>query len=223
MRSIYVSLVSVLSLALIQAPNVSSVAGARSTPIGTVLRATRSTVEIDTRYEGATIFDGETLTTDDSSVLRIQLGGPQMVMRSNSVVAEVRGIENGFSAKLKGGTVVISTKQSQKFRVFADGTTIQPLGEAPTIARITRVSPNEIVLTSEKGSLVISMGNEVKTVDPGNSYHVEIHSESEPNPAEPQFRPRAPGRSHFTMFLVVAVPVVMGIFVWRALVSPPKP
>jgi hypothetical protein len=222
MRPIYVSLVSVLSLALVQGSNGLTSTASGSAPIGTVLQATRGTGQIDTRYDGATIFEGETLATNDGSVLRIQFGGPQMVMSSNSV-AEVHRTVDGFSAKLTAGTVVISTRQGQRFQVLADGTTIQPLSEAPTTAQITHLSATELVVTSEKGSLVVSMGSEVKTVEPGSSYKLEIHPESEAAPPEPGSSPTAPGKSNFTMLLVVAVPIVTGIVVWRALVSPPKP
>jgi hypothetical protein len=221
-RSIFVYLVSVLSLVLIQTPKASGASGSGSTPIGSILQATRATGEIDTKYEGATIFDGETVTTDDVTVLRIQFGGPQMVMRPNSA-AEVHRIENGFSAKLIAGSVVISIREGQKFQVFADGTTIQPLGETPTTAHITRVGPAEVTLASEKGSLVVSMSEEMKTVEPGNAYRVEIHSESEPSPGGPQSRPLAPGKSNLAMLPVFAVSIATGVIVWRALVSPHKP
>jgi hypothetical protein len=221
-RSAYVWLVVLLNLVLFQASEVSSASGpAGAAPIGTILQATRSTGEIDTKYEGATIFDGDTLTTSDVSVLRIQFGGPQMLMRPNSVT-EVHGI-SGFSAKLIAGTIVISAKGGRRFQVIADGTTIQPLGESMTTAQITLLSPTELLVTSQRGSLAVSLGSEVKTVEPGNSYRVEIHSDPEPNSPEPQSRPLAPGKSHFNMIPVVAVPIVTGIIAWRALVSPPKP
>jgi hypothetical protein len=219
-RSIYVSLISVLSLVLVQAPQALSASGPGAAPIGIVLQATRNTGETDTKYEGTTIFDGETLTTDDASILRIRLDGPQMVMRSSSSVAEVRGIANGFSAKLMAGTVVISTQEGQLFQVFVDGVTIKPVGEAATTAQIERLSPKQMILTSQKGSLVISMRGEAKTLNPGDSYRLELRSDSD---AEPQTAPVAPGDVRLATAAVIGFPIVIGVVAWRALVSPHKP
>jgi hypothetical protein len=219
--TIYVSLVSMLGLALVQAPNAFSAVGSGSAPIGTILQATRVDGEVDTRYEGTTIFDGETLRTDDVNLLRIQFGGPQMEMRSNSA-AEVHRIENGFSTTLTAGTVVISTREGQMFRVLADGATIQPLGEGAATAQITRLSPTKLVVTPQKGALVISMLGENKTLEPGTSYQLEIHPDVESN-AEPLPGPPAPGKSHFTTFLLAVVPVATVFVGWRAMVSPHKP
>jgi hypothetical protein len=192
-----------------------------SAPLGMVLQANRADGEIDVASQGATIYDGETLTTDTARTLRVQLGGPQMYMRSNSS-AQVHKLANGFSADLASGSVVISTNQGQTFQVLADGATIRPVADAPAIAQITILTPKELVLTSTKGSLEISMGSEVKTIDPGNSYRMEVEPDPVPAP-DPQAPPQPGGSNRFALVLITAVAIGTAIGVWRVLVSPNNP
>jgi hypothetical protein len=204
-----------------------------------VLQANRSTGDIDVSAQGETIYDGETLTTDSAKTLRVQLSGPQMFMRSNST-AEVHRLDKGFSANLLSGSVVVSTSEGQTFMVNADGATIRPAGSEPVTAQITLLTPKELQLTSTKGTLEISMAGEVKTIDPGNSYRVEIEPDAQtadPNspgnpPSQPQSNPPAStpshgsglpaagGSNHFAVILIVAVSAATAVGVWRAVVSP---
>jgi hypothetical protein len=182
-------------------------ASTRPAPIGTVLLATNDTgkmgfvntrvntqlntqadTDVDMKYEGTAIYDGDILKTTEGSALRVQLNGPQMVMRPNSF-AEVHAIERGFFADVKCGTIGVSTGKGQTFKVVADGVTIRPVSDAATVAQIALVSANEIVLGSEKGPLELSLGTEAKTIEPGNSYRVEIEPDR-PEPGPQESRPK---------------------------------
>jgi hypothetical protein len=219
-------------------------ASSRTAPIGTVLLATSDTGkmglvntrvntqaasqlasqvagQVDTRYEGTAIYDGDILKTKEGSTLRVQLNGPQMVMRSNSF-AEVHAIERGFSADLRHGTINVSTSKGQTFKVVADGVTIRSAGDAATVAQIALVSANEIVLGSEKGSLELSLGTEAKTIEPGNSYRVELEPD-QPEARAQGSRPKHPGTNYWNVTIIGATIVVTVIFIWRTLISPSAP
>jgi hypothetical protein len=189
-----------------------------SAPLGMVLQASRDGSVIDIAAQGRTIYDGETLTTDAGRTLRVQLGGPQMFMHASSV-ALVHKLANGFSADLTSGSIVVSSSEGQTFQVLADGATIRPVGNAPATAQITILTPKELVLTPAKGSLEISMGNEVKTIDPGNSYRMDVQPDP---PADPSI-PLPGGSNKFGLVLIAAITVGTIIGVWRVLVTPSNP
>ena len=86
----------------------------------------------------------------------------------------MHALPNGFSANLNNGSVVISSAEGQTFELLADGATIRPANSQPTSGQITMVSPTELILTSNRGTLQVSMGDEVKTVDAGSSYRLEV-------------------------------------------------
>jgi hypothetical protein len=65
------------------------------------------------------------------------------------------------------------------------------------------------------------MGDEVKTVEAGSSYRLEVEAD-EPPAANPQ-SPHPTARNHFLWIAIPVVAAVTGIVVWRALVSPTAP
>lgn len=175
---------------------------------------------------GETIYDGDRLTTPAHSSLRVRLGSGQLVLRQNSA-AEVHSFPNGFAADLDAGTVVVSSTEGQTFQLIADGATIRPANDQPAAAQIEKISATELLLTGTRGALVVSMGDETKTVEAGNSYRLQVQSE-DPGPGPyPQQQggggPHPTARSHFLWFLIPAVAVATGIVIWRATVSPDKP
>jgi len=112
----------------------------------------------------------------------------------------------------------------QTFQLIADGVTIRPLNTEATSGQISLISPTELVLTGTRGTLEVSMGDEVKTVEAGNSYRLEVETEDAgPGPAGAGQSPHPTARRRFLWFLIPAMGVVTGIIIWRALVSPTAP
>jgi len=213
-------LAAILSFALAGAPVMAAPASPASAPLGVVVQAEHAQVGADATSGGATIYDGDSLQTTWSGSLRANLGGPQMFMRQNTAT-QVHNLPNGFSAELTSGTVVVSSKGSQVFELLADGALIRPSGTEPVVAQVTRASAKELLISSTRGSLLVTMGDEVKTVEPGGSYRLEVEADtSDPGP---QGGPFHTARNRFIWFAVFAVSGATAIGVWRALVSPSAP
>jgi hypothetical protein len=169
---------------------------------------------------GATIYDGDHLQTPENSTLRVKLGSGQIVLRQNTM-ADVHSFPNGFSANLNAGSVIVSSAEGQTFQLFADGATIRPATPQATTGQISMINSNEMILTATRGTLEVVMGDEVKTLEAGNSYRMEV--ESEDPPAMPQQSTRPTARNHFLWIAIPAVAAVTGVVIWRALVSPTAP
>ena len=140
-----------------------------------------------------------------------------------STTAEVHGLSNGYSASLLRGTVVASSPQGQTFQLLANGATIRPVGTQATVARVTWVNANELLVSSNVGAIQVSLEGDadVKTIEAGNSYRMEIQPEGPgPQGSGGGRGPTHGGRSHAIYFWIAAVGVATGIGVWRALVSP---
>ena len=144
-----------------------------------------------------------------------------MVLRQNTT-ADVHAFPNGFSANLDNGTVVVSSAEGQTFQLIADGATIRPANSQPTSGQISMISPTELILTSTRGTLQVTMGDEVKTVEAGSSYRLEVETE-DPGPSPDPQTPHPTARNHFLWIAIPAIAAVTGIVIWRALVSPTAP
>ena len=213
-------LITMLSGVLISAPVMAAPASSPSAPLGVVLASENAHVGAGVTSSGATIYDGDHLQTADNSTLRVKLGSGQLVLRQNTI-ADVHSFPNGFSANLNAGTVVVSSAAGQTFQLMADGATIRPANAEPATGQVSMISSSELVLTATRGTLEVVMGDEVKTLEAGNSYRMEV--ESEDPPAMPPQTTRPTARNHFLWIAIPAVGIVTGVVIWRALVSPPTP
>jgi hypothetical protein len=217
-------LIAALSLMLVEAPVLAAPASSPSVPLGVVVAAENSNVGAGVTTGGATIYDGDRLKTEENSTLRVRLGSGQMVLRQ-STMAEVHAIPNGFSANLGSGTVVVSSPAGQTFELIADGATIRPANAQAASGQISMISATELILTGTRGTLEVTMGDEVETVEAGSSYRLEVESdESGPGPAgQGGQQPHHSGRRRFLWIFLPAMGVVTAIVVWRSLVSPTVP
>jgi len=212
-------LIAALSVVLIEAPVMAAPASSPSAPLGVVVAAENANVGAGVTTSGATIYDGDRLQTPANSTLRVRLGSGQIVLRQNTV-ADVHSFPNGFSANLDAGTVAVSSAAGQTFQVIADGATVRPANAQPASGQISMISATELILTGTRGTLEVSMGDEVRTVEAGSSYRMEVQ------PEDPGPNPQAPHATARNRFLWIAIPViaaVTAVVIWRALVSPTTP
>ena len=214
-------LIATLSLVLIEAPVMAAPASSPSAPLGVVVAAENANVGAGVTTSGATIYDGDRLQTPANSTLRVRFGSGQMVLRQNTM-ADVHAFPNGFSANLDNGTVVVSSAEGQTFQLIADGATIRPANAQPTSGQVSMISATELVLTSTRGTLEVTMGDEVKTVEAGSSYRMEVEAE-DPGPGPNPQAPHPTARNHFLWIAIPAIAAVTGVVIWRALVSPSTP
>ncbi len=222
MRTLFTAvLVAILSLVLVEVPVMAAPASSPSAPLGVVMTAENANVGAGVTTSGATVYDGDRLQTPSNSTLRVRLGSGQLILRQNTT-ADVHAFPNGFSANLDNGTVYVSSPEGQTFQLIADGATVRPANAQATSGQISMISPTELMLTSTRGTLEVTMGDEVKTVEAGSSYRLEVDSEdSGPGPAPQSPHPTA--RNRFLWIAIPAVAAVTGIVIGRALVSPTTP
>jgi hypothetical protein len=217
-----IALLALMAAVLIGVPAIAAPASSPSAPLGVVLAAENAHVGAGVTASGETIYDGDRLETLAHSTLRVRLGSGQLLLRQNSL-ADVHSFPNGFAADLAAGTVVVASAEGQTFQLTADGATIRPANDQPAAAQIEKVSATELRLTGTRGTLLVSMGDETKTLEAGNSYKLEVQPE-DPGPGPyPQQNPHPTARTHFLWIFIPAVAAATAIIVWRATVSPSAP
>jgi len=212
-------LIAILGVILLEAPVMATPGGTPSAPLGIVLAAENAHTGVDASYGGATIYDGDRLVTQIDGTMRVRLGTGQLFLHQNTTT-QVHAFANGFSADLDAGTVSVSSSEGQTFQLFADGATIRPASTNPTSVQVAKISSTELILTSTRGALQITMGDEVKTVEAGSSYKMEVETEN----SDPQRQTPFPtARNHFIIIAIIAVGVATGLIIWRAVISPSAP
>jgi|HubBroStandDraft_1064217.scaffolds.fasta_scaffold116107_1 hypothetical protein len=177
--------------------------------MGVVLQANNANLSGSPVVTGATIFNGDTLSTDNAGVLRARFGSSQIYLFPNSNVS-ISQTANGFSAVLSGGTVQLSSGSGQTYSVLANGAIVHPAGNSQSISQITWVSPTELLLTSRRGDLDVTMGEETQTISEGTSFKMMIAPASQPA-ASPAAQPGQPALSSGTnSFYLIAILLIAG-------------
>jgi len=121
--------------------------------------------------------------------------------------------------------MMLSSGGGQTFQVLADGATIRPLNGQLALVQITNGSEG-LVLRSTRGTLEVSMGDEVKTIQPEISYRMEVktaESGPEPGPGPQPSGTRSGGRNCFELVIIPAIVIATVYVSWRALVSDQDP
>ena len=239
-RSVGPILAIVLTAALCGIPAAASPANSLPTPLGVVVLATDANGKMDMALSGATLYDGDHLKTESNGTLRARLDRSQIYLGPNAAV-DVHGASDGYSADLLYGMVVISSATSQSFRLSVNGVIIRPATSQATVVQVTKVNSHELLLNSERAAVQVSLDDEVRTVEAGESYRVVIQPEESSldnttgNPPQdkgghpPEGPPTGGGgpyhtaRNRFIWIAIFGVSAAAGIGIWRAVVSPTAP
>jgi len=185
--------------------------------MGVVLHANHANLNGSPVVNRATIFSGDTLSTDNAGGVRAQFGSSQIYLFPNSNVS-VSHTPYGFNADLTGGSVLLSSGVGETFEVLADGAIVHPKASQKSVAQISWVSPTELMLTSRQGDLEVTMGDETRTVNQGSSYRMTIAPASQPG-SSPTPQAGGTGATTFTLVAVGVVAAGTGVALWRAFES----
>jgi len=213
-------LVGLLVSALAQTPLAAAPANPMA-PLGVIVLASKAELGTTPAAGGATIYDGDSIATDGSGVLRARFGQAQAYLLPQSA-AVMHTLAGGFSANLTAGTIVVSSAQGTTFNVLADGAAIHPKTADPAVAQVTMVSPTELTLTSRKGVVEVAAADgQTRDIAEGTSYRMVVQPD---DPGAPQGTNGAGRNNNKVIFLIVAgaaAATVVALLI--AFESPSKP
>lgn len=232
MRRLRAISAAALTLGLISAPTWGA-ATPSITPVGTVIAADRAHVGQTSADVGTTVYGGDRISTDAQGNLQLRAGAARLLLLSSSS-AIVDDSDGAPSARLVMGTATFSTGNAHAFTLLASKAAIRAQTDAPTIGQVTYLSEKDLLVTSRRGGLTVTVENETQVVPEGNSFHVLLDPAPEPQgPAgagsgedKKQRGSNGPLKAGRSRFLIVAVGVT-GIATYfalsEALESPARP
>jgi len=200
--------------------------------LGTIVTADHARVGDSAAEVGTTIYTGDRLTTDQQGSVQLRAGAARLLLQSASA-AVVNDTEGAPSARLLLGTATFSTGNAKAFTLYASRAAIRAQSDGPTIGQVTYLSETELLVTSKRGPLTITVDGETQLIDEGASYRVVLESPAEaqgPEGAGSNKRekgmngpPLRAGRNYFTIFAVGATALITGFAIHEALESPSRP
>src|SRR5215470_8996564 len=184
-----------------------------SAAFGTVVFVDRARVGNASASLGATVFSGDSLSTDQVGSVQIRAGAARLLLAGASS-ATLSQEEASPAATLTAGTATFSTANSKAFTLHVASAIIRPNTNQPTIGKVTVLSPKELVVKSVRGALQIAVEDDVREIPEGEAYRVVL----DPN-ADPQ-GPRGAGtkgmggppiKAAKSKFIWYAVAIVAGV------------
>jgi len=163
-------IVSVLVVcALVAAPFLE----ARETVVGVIVQAEHAQLgEATAASIGSTVFDGDYLATFAQGSLRLRAGSTLVYLGSESGMS-VRQSESGMAATLGRGMLIFSTTKAGT-QVLADGASLRPVADVPTVAQIRILGPKDLHVVAERGALQFTYDGETEVIPEGASYRVVL-------------------------------------------------
>lgn len=147
---------------------------ARPTVLGVVVAAHRARLNTTALTNGATVYDGDRLSTEAGGLLRVQSGQAIVALAAASEVS-VRYRANGapgLETELGKGTLVFSTAQAASLNVIVLEASIRPVADTQTFAQVSVTGPKELRICARRGALQFSYRGETETIAEGKTYRV---------------------------------------------------
>ena len=188
---------------------------------------------------GATLFGGDRLLTDDTGSVQLRTGAARVLLAGGSTIVLARDALLP-EASLTRGTAVLAAANSA-FALRVGEMVIRPAADKPTVAQVTVVGARRLLVTSRRGSLTVSVDDDVRLIPEGMSYRIVLRpsdaepaattasSQDSPSPGNtsegghPRGRTRKSGRNLFLWRLIPLPPFIAIIALWEALESPDRP
>jgi hypothetical protein len=159
-------------------------------PLGVVTQASGAHFKAAKVSAGATIYDGDGLSTEAEGALQFRGSAAVFYLPGSSGVT-LHGLPMGTQAQLQTGTVVFSTAKAAAMEIIADGAYSRPLADGPTISQVTIVGPKELQIRARRGALQFAYAGEMEKIAEGGSYRIVL----DPPEAAPPFPQRIPTKA----------------------------
>ena len=172
-------------------------------PLGVVTQASHAHFNAAKVSAGATIYDGDGLSTEAEGALQFRGSAAQLYLPGSSGVT-LRGLPMGTQAQLQAGTVVFSAAKAAAMEIIADEALIRPLADAPTVAQVTIVGPKELQISARRGALQFAYAGETENITEGTSYRIVLDPLEAVPPPSPQRGPVKAGRES-KKFKIIAI------------------
>jgi hypothetical protein len=171
----YRCLAALVSTAVAMTPAMAASSYQRA--LGTVAEADRARLGSGSAVNGATVYVGDVVATDNQGALRLRLGTGQLSLSaaSSASLEEHAGLATVTLAK---GSASFSLPDPTQFELETPAGTLRGSGTKATRGQVAINSAHEIVVTASHGDLVLDNDGDFYTIAEGKSFRIVIEEAS---------------------------------------------
>jgi hypothetical protein len=204
-------------------------AAAAARPLGLVIQAREALLDNSNLAVGTTVYPGDTVQTDEGGTLRLKFGATQVYLLSSSA-ATFSERESIIRATVGRGTVGFSADASSDVEIAVPQGILRAANGQAAYGQVSIIGPQDVVITSYRGSLVLDNEGELHTIPAGKSYRVTMDLEPAAQPAPPAHRgddagvvPTKRRKLYFELLVLGAVAIGTGVIWYEVTQSPSLP
>jgi ferric-dicitrate binding protein FerR (iron transport regulator) len=149
---------------------------AAQTSLGVVTQATLAHLNNADASAGATVYEGDRLTTSAKGAMALRSGTVQLILSEDSSLFLSHDAQ-GLAPRLERGTAVFHVEGNEGFRVTASDVSVRALSAVPTVGQVT-LETCYVFVTARVQSLQVTAGKETKTIEEGKSYRVALRDKA---------------------------------------------
>jgi hypothetical protein len=198
-------------------------------PLGLVVQAREALLDSASLAVGTTVYPGDTVQTDEGGTLRLKFGATQVYLLSSSA-ATFSETGNVIRATVGRGTVGFSADASSEVELAVPKGILRAANGQAAYGQVSIIGPQDVVITSYRGSLVLDNEGELHTIPAGKSYRVTMDLEPAAQPAPPAHRgddagvvPTKRRKLYFELLVLGAVAIGTGVIWYEVTQSPSLP
>lgn len=193
-------------------------------PLGTLTQAFGARFNSATASTGATVYDGDDLSTDAEGALQFR-GPAALIYLPGASGVTLRRLATGTRAHLRTGTVVFSTSKAADIEILADEALIRPAADAPTIAQVTIIGPKELQIYARRSALQFSYCEESARIPEGAFYRILLDPPEAPRGPKSQgsLTPLTKDGKRFKIIIGTGVGLITAIALQEAFENPDRP
>jgi len=213
--------------------------------LGLVAKSVSSHIGDVAALDGATIYSGDALSTEDKGSMLVRVGALSLELQE-STAAHIYRAPYGAVVELNQGTVVYTTPGTQEnIVIVASDVRVTPVVALADLGRVSMDTPCEITVYSQRGQVNVQVGSESRLIEETKAYRVravyelsyrkylspddsDYHDYHDHRPCAPAEMangkpPIFPGHTPFTYIAAGVVGIATVVAVDEALESPHRP
>jgi hypothetical protein len=166
--------------------------GSSKPQAGIIVAAQKAALRSVPATAGTTVFHGDVLSTDAHGQVQIRAGAARFYLGESSG-ATLHNEAGMPSATLSQGTAIFATSKSNEFELIARSARIRAQGDTYTVAQVAFDGPHALLITTRRGALTVTLGEETEILPEAASYRVMLDPVAEPEPDPVPQGPRGAG------------------------------
>jgi hypothetical protein len=148
-------------------------------PLGFVIQAESAHLDKVNAVQGATVYPGDAFDTEEGGVLRLKLGASQIYLLSRSAATLAQNA-NIAHVDVFRGTVGFATPAAGGIELETPLGIVRAAKSTPVLGQLTIKGPQELIISSYEGTLLIEREGEEHAIEAGKSYDVTLAPETQP-------------------------------------------